>query len=66
MNPMKQLLQDKELQEATVWSQHRPTWFVPKPIAQYEVWVYSDAPNRDFRLLIDRESGDLFLSDTQL
>ena len=26
MNPMKQLTLEKDLQEATVWSQHRPTW----------------------------------------
>jgi hypothetical protein len=66
MNPMKQLTLEKDLQEATVWSQHRPTWFVSKPVAQYEVWIYSNAPNSAFRLLIDRESGDMFLSDTQL
>ena len=66
MNPMKQLTLEKDMQEATVWSQHRPTWFVPKPVAQYELWVYSNAPNSAFRLLIDRETGALFLSDTQL
>jgi hypothetical protein len=66
MNPMKHLTLEKELQETAVWSQHRPVWFVPKAIAQYEVWVYSNAPNSNFRLLIDRETGDLFLSDTQL
>ena len=66
MNPMKQPKQEGELQKAIKWSQHRPTWFVPKPIAQYEVWLYSNAPNSHFRLVIDRETGDLFLSDTQL
>jgi hypothetical protein len=66
MNPMKQLIQDTELHDAAVRSQRRPTWFAPKPIAQYEVWVYSNQPTSGFRLLIDRETGDLFLSDTQL
>jgi hypothetical protein len=66
MNPMKQLTLDSQLQEASDWSQHKPTWFVPKPIAHYEVWVYSNAPNSRFRLLIDRETRDLFLADTQL
>jgi len=61
-----QITLEKELQEAVLWSQHRPAWFVPKPVAQYEVWVYSNAPPCDFRLLIDRDTGDLFLSDTQL
>ena len=64
-NSMKQLTLETELQQATAWS-HKPTWFVPKQIAQYEVWVYSNAPNNNFRLLIDRETGDLFLSDTLL
>jgi hypothetical protein len=66
MNPMKQLSQDGELGVAAAWPQNRPTWFVPKPITHYEVWVYSNAPNSNFRLLIDRETGDLFLSDYQL
>jgi len=66
MNPMKHLTLESELQEAAVWSDHRPPWFAPKLIAQYEVLVYSNAPNSKFRLLIDRETADLFLSDTQL
>ncbi len=66
MNPMKQLTEDGELRKAAAWSQNRPTWFVPKPISHYQVWVYSNGPSSDFRLLIDREPGDLFLSDRQL
>jgi hypothetical protein len=66
MNPMKQLTEEGELQKAAAWSQNRPTWFIPKPITNYQVWVYSNAPNSDFRLLLDRETGDLFLSDRQL
>ena len=66
MNPMMEVKGEKELQEATTWSQRRPDWFAPKPAAQYQVWVYANAPRSDFRLLIDRETGDLFLSDRQL
>lgn len=66
MDPMVEVLGEKELQEATAWSQHRPEWFAPKPVVHYQVWVYSNAPNISFRLLIDRETGDLFLSDMQL
>jgi hypothetical protein len=66
MNPMTEVVSEKELREVTAWSQHRPDWFAPKPIAQYQVWIYSNAPGGDFRLLIDRETGDLFLSDCQL
>ena len=58
---MKQLTQVVSSQKAATWSQNRPTWFVPKPITHYDVWVYSNAPNSDFRLLIDRETGDMFL-----
>ena len=66
MNQMTEVVGEKELREAGAWSQHRPDWFAPKPIAQYQVWIYSNAPNSAFRLLIDRETGDLFLSDRQL
>src|SRR5438876_1059808 len=66
MNPMTEVVGEKKLREATAWSQQRPDWFAPKPVAQYQVWIYSNAPNNDFRLLIDRETGDLVLSDRQL
>jgi hypothetical protein len=57
---MKQLTQEGDLQKAAAWSQNRTTWFVSKPIIHYEVWVSSNAPNNNFRLLIDRATGDLF------
>src|SRR6188474_2536232 len=57
MNPMKQLTQEGQLQNAIAWSKRRPTWFVPKSTEQYEVWIYSNAPNSHFRLLIDRATG---------
>ena len=66
MNSMRQLKQEKDLQDAAIWSQNRPSWFAPKSIDRYEVWVYSNVEQSRFRLLIDRETGDLFLSDTQL
>ena len=66
MNSMTEIVGDMELQRATAWSQQRLNWFAPKPIAQYHMWIYSNLPNSDFRLLIDRETGNLFLSDRQL
>jgi len=66
MNPMTEVVAEKQLREVTAWSQNRPEWFAAKPIAQYQVWVYSNAPSSDFRLLIDRETQDLFLTDRQL
>jgi hypothetical protein len=66
MNPMRQITEDSELREVAALSDHRPMWFAPKPVTQYQVWVYSNAPQSEFRLLIDPETGDLFLSDCQL
>lgn len=66
MNPMTEVVGEEEIQKAAAGSQNRPDWFAPKPIAQYQVWIYSNAPNSNFRLLIDRATGDLFLYDQQL
>lgn len=66
MNPMTETVDEKALGKASAWSQRRPDWFAPKPISQYQVWVYSNAPNSNFRVLIDRATGDLFISDHQL
>ena len=61
---MKQVGEGKELQAIMAWSQqNRPAWFAPKPVAEYEVLIYSNAPSSGFRLLIDRKAGDLFLAD---
>jgi hypothetical protein len=66
MNPMTEVSDEERLRKTSAWSRQRPDWFAPGPIAQYQVWVYSNAPNSDFRLLIDRATGDLFVSDRQL
>jgi hypothetical protein len=67
MNPMRQVGEEKELKAVMAWSpQNRPAWFAPKPIAEYGVWIYSNAPASSFRLLIDRKTGDLFLTDRLL
>ena len=43
-----------------------PSWFAPKPIAEYEIWAYEDEPNSNFRVLIDRTTGNMFLGDYQV
>jgi hypothetical protein len=43
-----------------------PAWFAPKPIDEYEVWRYADAPRGNFRVLIDKKTGAMFLSDYQI
>ena len=66
LNSMIEIVGEKELRDATAWPGRRPDWFAPKPVAQYQVLMYSNAPNSEFRLLIDRETGDLFLTDRLL
>ena len=40
-----------------------PSWFVPGPLGDYDVWQYADDPNSKFRLFIDKKSGRMFLGD---
>ena len=40
----------------------KPSWFIPKPIESYEVWQ-GKPPQEHFRLFIDRETGELYLTD---
>lgn len=40
-----------------------PPWFAPKATTDYEVWVFKDEPSRNFKVLIDRETGHIFMSD---
>lgn len=44
-----------------------PVWFAPKGVAEYEVWAFKeDGSGRNFKVLIDRASGVMFLNDYQL
>lgn len=43
-----------------------PAWFAPKPRAAYDVWGYADEPKGNFRVLIDRSTGAIFLTDYQV
>ena len=40
-----------------------PAWFAPKTVTEYDVWIFAEASYRNFVVLIDRESGRMFLSD---
>ena len=44
-------------------SGNAPAWFAPKAIDHYEVWVFENEPDRNFRVLIDSASGQMFLHD---
>jgi hypothetical protein len=43
-----------------------PEWFAPKPGQEYEVWQYADEPKGHFRLFVDKQTGNLFLTDYQI
>jgi hypothetical protein len=40
-----------------------PSWFAPKSVTDYEVWIFADEPERNFKVLIDKASGHMFISD---
>jgi len=42
-----------------------PAWFAPRPVGSYELWGYADEPRSNFRVLVDRDSGTIFLCDYQ-
>jgi hypothetical protein len=43
-----------------------PSWFAPKPLKEYEIWLYADDASSNFRLLIDKQTGHIFLADYQV
>jgi len=43
-----------------------PSWFAPKDVAEYEVWVFADQAHSNFKILIDKKSGVMFLNDYQV
>jgi hypothetical protein len=43
-----------------------PEWFVPKAIEEYELWKYADDDTSEFRVLIDKSTGRIFLGDFQV
>jgi hypothetical protein len=43
-----------------------PSWFAAKPLKEYEIWAYANDPDSNFMVLIDRETGNIFLADYQV
>jgi len=43
-----------------------PSWFTPKSVGDYEVWMYDDRPGDNFRVFIDKETGTIFLTGWQV
>ena len=42
---------------------HKPDWFTPRTLDEYEMWQPANAPNDKFRLYRDRSTGTLFVTD---
>jgi len=40
-----------------------PSWFAPKDADAYEAWGEADQPHTSFRVLIDKATGTMFLSN---
>jgi hypothetical protein len=43
-----------------------PKWFAPKTVDNYEIWVYEDKTQSNFRVLIDKVTGNIYLTDYQV
>ena len=43
-----------------------PAWFAPKAADAYEIWIYEEEPRGSFKVLIDKETGTIFLTDYQV
>jgi len=41
----------------------QPSWFLPKPVEGYELWLPRDDPYDKFRIYRDRTTGDIFVTD---
>lgn len=44
----------------------KPEWFLPKPREKYDIWIYEGEPIRNFKVFIDKDNEDLFLTDYQI
>ncbi len=44
----------------------RPKWFLPKPPSAYQGWSFPAESHSNFHLFMDRETGDVFYTDSQM
>lgn len=66
-NKLKQITGDKSKEIAKEKILYNvPAWFAPGDLTAYDVWVFAEEPDRNFIVLINKESGTLYLSDHQL
>ena len=62
-NKLTQLEGSEALAAKTKFFGEAPEWFTPKPIDSYNVWIYEKTPRGNFRVFIDDETGNMFLTD---
>jgi hypothetical protein len=43
-----------------------PAWFAPGALDRYDVWAYAKWPDSKFRVLVDKVTGNIFLTDYQV
>ena len=65
-NKLRMLSSEEAAKEKASHFGKPPTWFAPKPADNYEVWVYAQEPRGNFKVLIDKQTGNMFLSDYQI
>jgi hypothetical protein len=44
----------------------KPNWFLPKPPDKYDLWKFKDKPDQHFKVFVDKDSQDLFVTDFQV
>jgi hypothetical protein len=47
-------------------TKEQPKWFLPKPLAHYNIWISSEKPGVYAGAFEDKESGNVFLTAVQL
>ncbi len=52
----------EEREKVQQFFNEKPSWFIPKPIESYEV-LQGKPPQENFRLFIDRQTGEIFITD---
>jgi hypothetical protein len=65
-NKMRQVTGDEATRIRTDVFGNAPPWFAPKGATEYHVWVLEGEGGRHFKVLIDRQSGVMFLNDYQV
>lgn len=54
-----------ELQSLNNLKTRNPSWFVPKPFSEYEIWVLAEGAVRNFAMFVDQTNGEFFVTDSQ-